>query len=194
MLFPSKNWLSLLAFVSLYFQDKTSLVDDVLILVSECLEPSWSCFVQFNNSVLSISMDTKWLLWELQGRECSLVIIEDPILGLLTILSFDNKFVSDNINCFSTVHSGIDRERHSNLDTKFFIELTLWVLSVYFSVINVLDVEFLVVGVPGLVLNKHILTISISWNFHSFSRLAIHKSLSLVLEDLPPLTTSSVDF
>jgi hypothetical protein len=44
------------------------------------------------------------------------------------------------------------------------------------------------------VLNKYILTITISRNFHGFTTLAVDDSLTLVLEDLPPLAVRTVDF
>jgi hypothetical protein len=43
------------------------------------------------------------------------------------------------------------------------------------------------------VLNKHVLTIGITSYLNSFAGLTVDNSLTLVLEDLPPLTIGSGD-
>jgi len=70
-------------------------------------------------------MDAQRLFWELQGLDLSLVIVEDEVLGLFTILSLDDNIITFDLNGSSTTHSGVDREWHSYLETVLLVELTL---------------------------------------------------------------------
>jgi hypothetical protein len=83
--------------------------------------------------------------------EGSVIIIEDPVLSLFTVLSLNDKRVSNDVDGLTTGHSGVDREWNSDLDTKLFVGLTLGVLSINLGVINVSDVELLVYRVSWLV-------------------------------------------
>lgn len=69
-------------------------------------------------------METEGLLRELYRGDGSGVIVEDPVLGLTAILSFDNELVFNNVNCITTLHSGVDRERNTNLESVLLVGLT----------------------------------------------------------------------
>jgi hypothetical protein len=84
------------------------LVDNVFIKVSERLEPFLGVILKIESSVLTTCMDTERLLWEFIGLNSSLVIIEDPILSLGTVLSLDKNFTTLDFDDSVTRHSGVD--------------------------------------------------------------------------------------
>jgi hypothetical protein len=126
VLSPDNNLLAFWVLVSLDIEDLSWLgVDELLVLILEKLPPSWVsspgkhvvCLTRVLN-VPWLSLVTSWLdgLW---------LLIEPPLLGIVTVGSLNDKVVTDNVKISSGSHERNNEERSFDVESEVLVDLSL---------------------------------------------------------------------
>jgi hypothetical protein len=163
VLSPDNNLLAFWVLVSLDIEDLSWLgVDELLVLILEKLPPSWVsspgkhvvCLTRVLN-VPWLSLVTSWLdgLW---------LLIEPPLLGIVTVGSLNDKVVTDNVKISSGSHERNNEERSFDVESEVLVDLSLrWNWLNLISVNNWPSLSDTIVLVGGF--DVSVLVVSSTW-------------------------------